>query len=356
MGAPASAYTGLSLFIGDCEHLQAKLDTSYDTMKARFYLDELIGCEKGVVGCVIPGGTNALFHNLVTQGGKGRINGLIMLNDSLNTKGICYPGDITSLVFTTIKIEFDFKCSFYNESTSYGCIYRYRLPDDSGWGAWSSDIDIQPVFGGLYPNQSSIKEIQIPSSGSATRKVQARPFIVNSIGRFEGNTIDVTPTLVSVSLESNTSWTGNPTTFYIDDTEIQTLVDNSIAVGLYSDSAGVTRYNTVLTLWKDSRYYYEYGYDIGLGGYYFIRIVDSSPPPSYNIWPYQGYSDFSQMDADDAVIYGFGPSGNLYESLSDSLFYQDASLTALAVDGFYAQGDFSGVVDTKYLLSGVNQY
>lgn len=64
----------------------------------------------------------------------------------------------------------------------------------------------------------------------------------------------------------------------------------------------------------------------------------------------------AQKFADEAVIYGFGHSGNLYESLSDSLFYQDASLTTLAVDGFYAQGDFSGVVDTKYLLSGVNQY
>ena len=68
------------------------------------------------------------------------------------------------------------------------------------------------------------------------------------------------------------------------------------------------------------------------------------------------YFEIAQQRADNIQVNAPKDIDNKKGIWNGSTWRPYASLTTLAVDGFYAQGDFSGVVDTKYLLSGVNQY
>ena len=86
MSAPIIAYRTKSLFIDSKEHLIAKLQVDYATMKSRFYLDEVLTVQidentNGVIGLVTIGGANEAL-NIATRGGSGRVGDMIMLNDA----------------------------------------------------------------------------------------------------------------------------------------------------------------------------------------------------------------------------------------------------------------------------------
>ena len=184
MAAPASAYTGLSLFIGDCEHGQAILAPDYSTFKTRFYLDEVVGGKEGVVGLVNPLGANAKYHNLVTRQGKGRFGNYVALNDGgLNTYG---HGEITSInpvaYANRIKLASFFRSAYYANSSVLG--YRMRLL--GGGGSWN-----QTPISGITLNQQLTRTatVDILSAGftdSGTYEIQ--PYITNSEGTFYGDT------------------------------------------------------------------------------------------------------------------------------------------------------------------------
>jgi len=132
MAAPIEAYTGLSLFTGDCEHRQAILDPNYSTFKTRFYLDEVIGGKSGVIGCVTPLGENAGYHNMATRGGKGRIGSKIVLNDAgLNTLGKPTLNSNSLQWANNVRNSYTFLSAYYVDSSFTGV--RFRV----GAGAWT---------------------------------------------------------------------------------------------------------------------------------------------------------------------------------------------------------------------------
>lgn len=132
MAAPSSAYTGFSLFTGDCEHGQAILAPDYSTFKTRFYLDEVIGGKEGVVGCVTIGGLNASYHNLTTRGGKGRFGNLQVLNDGgLNTKGdTTITSTSSDLENGGLNITLNYKSAYYVDTDFY---LRARIISGGSW-------------------------------------------------------------------------------------------------------------------------------------------------------------------------------------------------------------------------------
>lgn len=96
MAAPINAYRNKSLWMRDggvnYEHNTAILQVNKATMLDRFYLDEIMPANDGVIGLVIIGGQNEQMHNIDTRGGVGRVrvNGQTarLLNDAgLNTLG-----------------------------------------------------------------------------------------------------------------------------------------------------------------------------------------------------------------------------------------------------------------------------
>ena len=185
MAAPTEAYTGLSLYQNDCEHSIAKLDTDYDTMKLRFYLDEVVGTKEGVVGLVDPSGIKAQFHNLTTRQGKGRFGNYVALNDGgLHTKGNLAIGELSTDVNLGILVPISYKNAFYVQSD--GIKLRYRINSDPTWiesfvknaspeAEESSFVaGLNSISGGLVPNTLVYIEAQnINAEGVRTSAQQS---------------------------------------------------------------------------------------------------------------------------------------------------------------------------------------
>lgn len=181
--------------------------------------------------------------------------------------------------------------------------------------------------------------------------------MTNDEGTFEepfGAILELT--LVSVLLENNTSWTDNPTTYYIDTSTIEPKTEGG-QTQLYTNANKTGLITTpIARLWEDNRFYYTYGYDIESDKYIILSRVDSTATPTS--WTYHGYSATSQLDADNQVISGTGTPGTIYYNDGDNTWHISWSsgvFGALADDGYYAQGDISGVTDTKHLIGGVQQ-
>jgi hypothetical protein len=149
MAASFYAYTNRELNVQDStgtkKHYVAKLDTSYNVMKSRFYLDNFVNVDGvGVVGCVTIGGANASMHNLTTRGGIGRNGNMILLNDAgLNTKGISYVLEAASK-FLNAGIIYDYEA---NPSWYQGGLIYVRVKDVATL-TWSPWIFVRSVIDG----------------------------------------------------------------------------------------------------------------------------------------------------------------------------------------------------------------
>lgn len=140
MSAPIIAYRTKSLFIDSKEHLIAKLQVDYATMKSRFYLDEVLTVQidentNGVIGCITIGGTNESMHNIATRGGVGRIGNMIMLNDAgLNTKGNAIYSGVSVQLDVGILVTLYVNSAFYIDS-DYAYVKWRKNPS----GAWQTN-------------------------------------------------------------------------------------------------------------------------------------------------------------------------------------------------------------------------
>lgn len=133
MSAPIIAYRTKSLFVDSKEHLIAKLQVDYATMKSRFHLDELLTVQidentNGVIGCVTIGGANEAMHNITTRGGVGRIGNMRMLNDAgLNTYATSYSDPFQVLRVDTTSFSFDVISSYYSNTVRARLYYKYGV-------------------------------------------------------------------------------------------------------------------------------------------------------------------------------------------------------------------------------------
>lgn len=152
MAAPFFAYTNKELNIGSSKHYIAKLDTSYNTMKSRFYLDDFVNVDGvGVIGCVAIGGANEAMHNIATRGGVGRIGNMRMLNDAgLNTYGNAIVGAFLYKWANNIGVNSEFLASWYSDSTNLGI--RYKKTSSSSW--------VTLMFNELLLKQTSVNSLR----------------------------------------------------------------------------------------------------------------------------------------------------------------------------------------------------
>lgn len=137
MSAPIIAYRPKSLFIDSKEHLIAKLQVDYNTMKSWFYLDELLTIEledgtDGVIGLVTIDGANESLHNITTRGGSGRIGNMRMLNDGgINTRGDAQIIEIKHTYKNFIAFKVSGKAAYYFDSAQIGLDLR---ESSESWG------------------------------------------------------------------------------------------------------------------------------------------------------------------------------------------------------------------------------
>lgn len=327
MAAPAGAYTGKSLFVGDCEHLIAKLDTNYSTMKSRFFLDEVFGTEEGVVGLVNASGSNAAMHNLTTRQGKGRVGNYVMLNDGgLNClsqiTAFSMPSEIPNVGAETNNITF--VSAYYNGSSASQYGIKYNESADPGWKTVFADED-------LPANTTLTRKFTIPPM-LPNQSVDFKAFITNSEGTIESSTqtVLVYREIIEMSYDDDGPSFGlcgsiKDTDIYIDTEEVE--------MGTFFFT------NTVLTSpapaggYSDGTNYYTYDATFGV-----TAIFSCSTPPTRPYISYISYesSAFLACSLD-------GTSGNIYyETVGATTTWfvsPDPGVTTKAASGYYSYMD-----------------
>lgn len=382
--APSSAYLTEKLPLQDVgvvkydNLLALKLSEYGANIKSLFYLDALLvakengGTKEGFCGMVIVGGANAAMHNTARYG-KGRTspdNGAtkyIILNDGgLNTLGIATFLSVINNVFTNFTVNLDFKSAYYLGSTDFGLVYRWRNDANTAWLEWN------------YVSMSS--EGQIPSNTNLNKNgvvpikrpvnefilAQVKGYHTNADGIYEEQNITTLyPRLKPILLQLN-GWTNNPTTYYVNDDEIIAGGNESTLTGLWAnDDMSGGRYTTTMQLWRDSRYYYTYGYDTVNDIWCFLSLTDTEVPgPTFAEFDYVFYKSDTNLTIDDIndemMASPTGPgwvTGKIYNPLppdhNSDKWYLNETFTILA-NGWYVQGTFVvGARRALKIISGI---
>lgn len=364
MAAPSTAYTGLSLYMGDCEHGQAKLDTDYTTMKTKFYLDDVIGGKEGVVGCVILSGNNAKLHNLDTRGGKGRIGNMQMLNDGgLNIKSFVEWLSNLEIRANAIRISTNTFVPFYNYAVNLylTCnVYRGGILISIEENFITFNVDKKGEF------VNAVVSIIDSDKFEAFDEVEFTLRTVNEEGTFnEGTTrtFIVKPALVRWNTGTWPSLAVNFPTGYLD------LRFEKVPFFL-----GDTFYlNDILGTTAPSGYYadFEKWYQLDASGVLIDEgyhgtwpVGDPAAPVDYATITHHGYKNtlvnmtgyltgFIDYDAGT----GWDSPVSIYLSTrTDSTagkYYADTALTSLVSNGYYVRpyggGDRSTLQSNRYL-------
>lgn len=350
MAAPSSAYTGLSLFIGDCEHGQAILAPDYSTFKLRFYLDEVIGGKEGVVGLVNPIGINATYHNLATRQGKGRFGNYVALNDGgLNTLGTVSIGSLSSSFGSGVIIPITYRNAFYVDSDDIRIMYRKN--GSPTWIEYSSRAgtpqgeeltyngSLTTVDGDLHPNDLVyVKVKNINAEGTFISDEQSltlpRPSLIMG---FDGSYASYADTNFRAGTSLNT--------YYFSEYEL------AVGVLIAEDETGsintATGYFACLDFWIKV----EMNADpmpktviTKMGAIGTWDTGDPATPATY--YPYTYYhfeGDNDRWNIACALIStpGSNTPKTAYQKVADGKWYETAALSTFAPDGLYYTDDFN---------------
>jgi hypothetical protein len=377
MSAPSTAYVGngaAKLKLQKNATVQDLLiaNNSYGTLadvKSLFYLDGVVQLKKngtqGFIGLVnaSSNAVNSKHHNVSRfSSGKTTKDGITyyLCNDGgLNTLGKVSFEEILATSIASIQVFATFISSYYASSTAYG--FRYRNFPAGGSGGWFEQ-NLQPTQGTLA-QQGDADNGSSPIVGYRGVIIEFQAFITNSEGTYYGNSLYVTPTGEPVSLREG-SFSASPVTFYIDDLYINTA-SNGNAVRLYTnqDFTGYQNLGGIRRFYTAANIYYTYGYDVGANDYLFLDYIDETaaiPPMEFQ---YRGYSEFSQTNADNQVIYDdMTNMGSLWLDNANQTWHVSYSGTSpnfsfgsFGLDGYYSAGDVSGVTDQLHIINGVQQ-
>ena len=346
MAAKEEAYTGLSLFTGDCEHLVAKLDTDYSTFKLRFYLDEVIGGKEGVVGLVNPSGINATYHNLATRQGKGRFGNYVALNDGgLNTLGTVSIGTLSSIFGLGVIIPITYRNAFYVASDDIRIMYRKN--GSPTWIEYSSRAGtpqgeeltynglLTSETGDLHPNDLvyvKVKNVNAEGtfiSGEQSLTLPRPPLIMGFDGSYAS---------YAYTNFSNPSITKN--TYYFSE------FDANVGVLIAEDPTGTintaTGYFACLDFWIKV----ELNADVvpktvitKMGAIETWDTGDPATPATYYEYTFYHFEgDIDRWNIACPYLQGTGDPHSpvtLYRSVADDRYYTSTFLTTYASDGLY---------------------
>lgn len=397
MGAPNTAYFNNGNLLAEThkvavatrELLFPIFTAAYSTpaaFKEKFYCDYLLefltmkdpggNIHTTMVAAVIVNGNNVGMHadnrfsniELSVKHVDGSIIKVVVLNDGgLNTKGTSEIASTLSTVFSAYTLQFTFKSAFYLNSSAYGFSYRWRNDDDTAWDGWNI-VDLQPANLSVTAGETKSFDEVVPIKRPVTHLIlaQVKPFLTNSEGIYEGSIITLFPTLKSIQLQLNI-WTNNPSTYYINDDIIVAGGNESSLTGLWNnaDMSG-GRITSTLELWKDSRYYYTYGYDTVNDIWCFLSLVDSDQPdpdPTYSTYDFVFFTTNIGLTAEEIsdimMSSPTGPgwmTGTVYNPLAPSpntdKWYTTNSLSTLVPNGWYVQGNYAVGVNKALKIIG----
>lgn len=355
MAAPIEAYTGFSLYTGDCEHGIVKLQTDYTTMKTRFYLDEVVGTKEGVVGLVNPAGANAKYHNLVTRQGKGRFGNYIALNDGgLNTRAFANTPNSSNKRIGSITVSSNIINAFYVNTS----LIKVQYKNSSAiWVNWLSDPNTVPQ------NTTVTKTFigEMIDGFYAGDEVSLRFVVTNNEGDYISQELIF---MIELGFLEDLKYHPTVASYANAQTNGATLVDTY--VDRYPIFDGNTRFFKTDTVPLNVSQSSETGYYIYDGYWYKIEpadeygvpspgnysrvtnfgravagqypIGDPENPSTYAEIVFNNYSTIGGTDA-CAVI---GTDFTRYLQASDNKVYINTSFLVLIPDGYYTRNTGGG--------------
>jgi hypothetical protein len=329
--------------------------SSYPNLKGTFFLDKVFRVEDDFIGMVKSGSTMYSYHN-TNRFSKVRLkdesNGDIYLlcNDGgLNTIPFVRNVTISNDYIFSLQAQAQFNSSYYSPTMTYGFRGRQRNPSNTGWEGWN--VVTQDWQFGIIPSNGSLT-IQSYAFSSDRKRVefQIQPFATNEEGTYYGESVYIFPKAKPVTFYND------PTTYYIDTDEVQH--DTKV----YSDDEMVIQYFTPLNLYLDQYRYWVYDYDVAANTFLVLSYIDNTPIP--NTQPpklvYTAYSEISEADAAQQVIYNYNYyNGILWYNPATNIWWanwtESEGFFDVPADGWYANGDISGVNQLIYIVDGVPQ-
>lgn len=350
MGAPQQAYFLIDAkFRGsnDVEQIvnPAKAQADLATLKARFYLDDVIAFKAvwggveyhGFWGTVLPSGFNYNHHKtsrlLEINGPKpGQI--LRTLNDAgLNTlgdtSGINPTADQSLLEVTTGNINF--LSGFYVTTNSFGVKFRIGL------GAW------QTVLGtGNLPAEASATQNFELNGAQANQSIEVYAFISNDEGEYVSDTKSILVLAQDLQIQFSSSMPcgGSVATYYISE-------DLAIGTTIFNEA----------TLQFATAGYYTYGnntyHQESIGGVIEITSLGScTVPATRTSFSYYKYDATTSSTA--CSFPGLETEKFMFWQLVAGVkrFYTTTGGTTLMADGFYAYEVGVDTFSTIELIDG----
>jgi hypothetical protein len=362
MAAPAQAYFLIDYKFRGSNGVEmtvnpAKAQADIATLKARFYLDEVIGFKAnyggveyhGFWGMVLPSGFNYNHHKtsrmLEINGPKpGQI--LRTFNDAgLNTMGNCNTPSLTTATIGEILLSVDLLTAFYCAATSYGLVYKIN---------GGSPITVE-TFTAIAQNTFSAKSLLISNDSiKAGDTILVTSFITNDEGVYAST--------------GSASFTATPKTAVMK-------FNNTYASSAYSSGSNVTIYFATVNIGINTLFYTNLAMTtLPSQGYYVLgEIWYEVRPATINSegvmkvvatgacisseWPTsdpQYYTGGTDTGAYTTINVFFNSSsyvdpcskyneGNLsirylYLREFNGVYYKNSSLTTLADTGYYVWG------------------
>lgn len=338
MAAIPEAYTGLTLNKSDCEHLIAKLDTDYTTMKTRFYLDDVVGLKEGVVGLVNPLGANAKYHNLTTRGGKGRVGNMQMLNDGgLNTKPLAEWVNESGYYGSTYDgflISVECFSAYYLDTDNFGIKWRVSAPDYVGAPTLANTT-------GIDEKLSDLTGFKLVDQLVVDSYVYFKVFGTNSEGVFESveHSLLVNRPIINVGFDP--VYASYAYTDFLD-------TPFTVKINTFGIDVGTQIYNgTGSSPWSNPGYFCnnEIWFQVDASG-----VVTSAgmrgewpagdPATPATAYPYTFFHFGGSLATYPTTCSLLSIPGNnvpktVWQKVSDSLWYNEEACLTLASNGYY---------------------
>lgn len=361
MAAPITVYSTNKLPVSGSTSttlpLALNLDT-YPNLKGTFFLDKVFRVEDDFIGMVKSGSTMYSYHN------SNRFSKLRAKDESTGEVYLlCNDGGLNTLPFTREEVEagnfiFDLKAearfnsSFYSSTTNYGFRGRQRNTSNTGWESWNQ-VSQTGENGVIAPNDYIVIQSYGFGSERKSMEFEIQPFATNEEGTYYGDSVLIMPKAKAVTFY------GDPTIFYIDtpDVGIGTKLYQTEDFGSHYNGSTGTMYLGIAPL-----KYWIYGYDVFADDYMVIEYRDDTVvvPVTPPYLDYIAWSETSAGDAINQVIYDLRyHSGRLWFDAPNDLWFENWSDSSgfygVPLDGWYANGDVSGVNQMIYIISGVPQ-
>jgi len=202
MSAPSSAYNGIKIsdITTSTEVLHSEGNSfgdSVETIKSRFYLDDIFPSQTGFIGCCYAGSFNALHHSESRYGSYVKFRETVSGNGDwrhykwfvdagLNTKADAEINQVRTTAVNHLKVVTTFKSAYYDGSTEHG--YYLWGGSDATWRKIVINQDYQPQNTSISPTEIAYSAYENPQT------IYIKPYIINPEGEYVGAEIGISGT------------------------------------------------------------------------------------------------------------------------------------------------------------------